>query len=124
VSGTTLTLVSAGTCTIQAAQAGNGTYAAATPISRTFQVTLVPQTISFTGPGDQVISTGSVSVNASSTSGQTVTFSTASSSSICTVSGTTVTLVGDGACVVQADQAGNGTYGVAPSVTQTINITG
>src|SRR5580704_937198 len=38
VSGTTATLVAVGTCTIQASQAGNATYAAATPVSQSFQV--------------------------------------------------------------------------------------
>jgi len=120
----TVTIISPGTCTIHGSQAGNATYAAATMASQNFTVNAEAQTISFTGPGDQVLSTGSVSVSASSTSGLTVTFSTSSSSSICTVSGTTVTLQGDGACVVKADQTGNSTYGVAPSVNQTINITG
>ena len=39
VSGTAATFVAAGTCTIQATQAGNSTYAAATPVSQSFTVT-------------------------------------------------------------------------------------
>jgi xylan 1,4-beta-xylosidase len=39
VSGSTVTPVAAGTCTIQATQAGNATYAAATPVIQSFQVT-------------------------------------------------------------------------------------
>ena len=38
VSGTAATFVAAGTCTIQATQAGNSTYAAATPVSQSFTV--------------------------------------------------------------------------------------
>ena len=38
VSGTTASFVAAGTCTIQATQAGNGTYAPATPVSQSFTV--------------------------------------------------------------------------------------
>lgn len=38
VSGTTATFMAAGTCTIQATQAGNATYAAATPITQSFTV--------------------------------------------------------------------------------------
>jgi sugar lactone lactonase YvrE len=37
VSSASVTLVSAGTCTIQATQAGNANYAAATPVSQSFQ---------------------------------------------------------------------------------------
>ena len=39
VSGTTVTLVTTGTCTIQATQAGNGDYTAAAPVNQSFQVT-------------------------------------------------------------------------------------
>jgi hypothetical protein len=39
VSGTTVTFVTTGTCTIQATQAGNADYAAASPVNDTFQVT-------------------------------------------------------------------------------------
>jgi hypothetical protein len=39
VSVATVTLVSGGTCTIQATQAGNSSYAAATPVNQSFQVT-------------------------------------------------------------------------------------
>lgn len=39
VSGNTVTLVAVGTCTIQATQAGNATYAAATPVDQSFLVT-------------------------------------------------------------------------------------
>jgi hypothetical protein len=47
VSGVTATLLSAGTCTVVASQAGNSTYAAATPVSESFTViaafTITPQ---------------------------------------------------------------------------------
>ena len=42
VSGTTLTLVAVGTCTINASQAGNGSYAAATTVSNSFSVAAAP----------------------------------------------------------------------------------
>ena len=38
VSGSSVTLVSLGTCTVTASQAGNGTYAVATPVARSFLV--------------------------------------------------------------------------------------
>ena len=61
VNGTTATFLTAGTCTIQATQAGNTAYAAATPVSQSFAVTsasgsLLPQTITFNDPGSQVVS--------------------------------------------------------------------
>jgi large repetitive protein len=39
VSGAMVTLVASGTCTVQATQAGNTNYAAATPVNQSFQVT-------------------------------------------------------------------------------------
>jgi hypothetical protein len=42
VSGTTLTLVAAGSCTLASNQLGNGVYAAATPVTRTFAVAAAP----------------------------------------------------------------------------------
>jgi hypothetical protein len=52
VSGSTVTLTADGTCTIQATQAGNATYAAAAPVNQSFQVTSVWSTL----PVDVVIS--------------------------------------------------------------------
>jgi hypothetical protein len=40
VAGATVTLVSVGVCTVQALQAGNANYAAATPVVQTFTVYL------------------------------------------------------------------------------------
>jgi hypothetical protein len=38
VSGPNVTLLAVGTCTLQATQAGNGTYTAATPVSQSFSI--------------------------------------------------------------------------------------
>ena len=54
VSGTTATLVAAGTCTIQATQAGNANYSAATPISQSFQVTAGTFTVTSNPPSATV----------------------------------------------------------------------
>jgi hypothetical protein len=48
VSGTTATLVSPGTCTIQATQGGNAQYAAATPVNQSFTVTPITSLANFT----------------------------------------------------------------------------
>jgi hypothetical protein len=52
VSGTTLTLVAGGTCSLTASQAGNASFAPATPVIRTFTVT------GGGAPADLVFSTG------------------------------------------------------------------
>lgn len=124
VSGAALTLVSAGTCTLAANQAGNGNYAAAPEVSNTFTVAaapLVAQTISFTSPGNQTLGTAPAALAATATSGLAVSFAS-TTPAVCTVSGTTLALVAVGSCTVVASQAGNGTYAGATMVTQTFNV--
>jgi uncharacterized repeat protein (TIGR01451 family) len=124
VSGSTVTLVAVGTCSITASQSGNGTYAAATPITRTFQVTAAPlaQTITFAQPPDARVDQGPISLSASASSSLAVVFAS-NSSSICTVSGASVTLVAVGTCSLTASQSGDGTYAAASSVTRTFQVT-
>jgi uncharacterized repeat protein (TIGR01451 family) len=49
VSGNVLTIVAAGTCSVQATQAGNASYSAATPVNQSFQVTASAQAAFFSG---------------------------------------------------------------------------
>ena len=74
VSGATVTLVSVGTCTIQATQAGNANYAAATPVNQSFQVTQASQTIAFGALGSQPYGTAPFAVSATASSGLAVSF--------------------------------------------------
>ena len=60
-------------------------------------------------------------VSATATSGLAVTFST-SSTTVCTVSGNVVSILGVGTCTVAADQAGNATYASAPEVLQAFTV--
>jgi DNA-binding beta-propeller fold protein YncE len=121
VSGATVTLVSAGTCTIQATQAGNANYAAATPVSQSFQVTAASQTIAFGALANQPYGSASFPVSATATSGLAVSF--ASTTPACTMSGATVTLVSVGTCTIQATQAGNNNYTPATPVNQSFSVT-
>jgi len=61
-------------------------------------------------------------LQATSTSGLTVSY-TSTTTSICTVSGSTLTFVTNGSCSVTASQAGNNTYAAATPVTQAIVVT-
>jgi hypothetical protein len=107
VSGTTATMLNSGACTIQATQAGNGSFAAATPVLQSFTVHHELQTLSFPVIPTQVLSTGTITLSASASSGLPVTFAS-STSTVCTVSGTTATLLAAGTCTITATQAGNG----------------
>jgi hypothetical protein len=122
VSGTTVTLVAVGQCSIQASQAGNASYAAATPVTQSFQVTQGSQTITFGALTNQPFGTAAFTVSASASSGLPVSFAS-TTPAICAVSGTTVTLVAVGQCSIQASQAGNASYAAATLVTQSFTVT-
>ena len=81
------------------------------------------QTITFAGPGDQMLATGTVEVSATASSGLPVTF-TSETASVCTVSGPTVTLVAAGTCTVQASQAGDIDYAAAANVSASFSVEG
>jgi hypothetical protein len=122
VAGTAVTLIAGGTCTIQATQAGNATYAAATSVSRSFTVTKASQTITFAALANQALSTASFALSATASSALAVSF-TASPSTVCRVSGVTVSLVAVGTCTIQATQAGNTNYSAATPVSQSFQVT-
>ena len=122
VSGDTVALVAAGTCTIRATQAGDADYAAATPVSQSFQVTKASQTIPFAALPSQPYGTPPFTIGATASSGLAVTF-TSLTTTVCTVSGDTVTLVAGGTCTIHATQAGNPDYTAATPVNQSFQVT-
>ncbi len=121
VSGTTVTLLATGTCSIAADQPGDANYSAAPQVVRSFTVTAASQTIDFAALPGKVFGDAPFGVSATATSGLPVAFSS-TTPSVCTVSASTVTLVGAGTCTIAADQAGNATYGPAPRVTQSFAV--
>ena len=122
VSGSTLTALAAGTCTVQATQPGDAEYTAAPSVSQHFSITPMGQTITFGSLTDQVFGTPAFMVSATASSGLAVTF-TSTTAPVCTISGGNVTLVGVGTCTIQAAQAGNTSFGAAPSVSQSFKVT-
>ena len=120
VSGTTATFIASGTCTIDANQTGNSTYAAATMVPQSFTANGEAQTISFGAIAAQTVGTP-LSLSAAATSGLTVTF-TSTTTSVCTVSGTTATFFASGTCTIDANQAGNSAYAAAPQVQQGFTV--
>jgi polyvinyl alcohol dehydrogenase (cytochrome) len=122
LSGATVTLVAVGNCTIQATQPGNTDYAAATAVSRTFQVTRGSQTIIFGVLSNRAFGSAPFAVSATASSGLTVSFNS-QTTTVCRVSGTTVTLVAAGTCTIQATQAGNTNWIPATPVSQSFQVT-
>ncbi|HEY1219591.1 MAG: SBBP repeat-containing protein [Bryobacteraceae bacterium] len=79
------------------------------------------QTITFGALSNQVFGTAPFTVSATASSGLPVSFNSLTSS-VCTASGTQVTLVAVGTCIIQATQAGNATYAAATPVNQSFTI--
>jgi hypothetical protein len=114
-------MLSAGTCSIDFTQGGDAEYAQATPVGTSF-IVVNPQTISFVAITGTEYAQSSLGLSATASSGLTVAFKP-TTASICTVSGTTATLVGGGTCTIQASQAGNATYSAAAPVSQSFTVT-
>ncbi|MFM2433306.1 MAG: hypothetical protein RI974_46 [Actinomycetota bacterium] len=124
VSGTDITPVAAGSCTIQATQSGNSTYSAATPVSQTFPIsTLSSQTITAPSPGSQTYNGSQFTVTMSPTASSNLTVTMISQSpAVCTVSGFVITILGPGNCSIRNSQGGNGSFAPAPTVEYTFAI--
>ncbi len=127
VSGTTVTLLSTGTCTVRARQTGNGNWAAAANMDRSFTITAgsqASQTITFNALADKTMGEGPFTVTATASSGLAVAFTSATPTT-CTATGTngtTITLVAAGTCTIHANQAGNASYLPAPQVSRSFAI--
>ena len=111
-----------GSCVVDANQAGNGTFAAASEVQQTIEVGLV-QTVSFTSTPPSPASVGApgYSPTASSSAGLGVTITLDPHSSGCSLNGSVVTFQAVGTCVLDASQAGNATYQPA-SLQQSIPV--
>lgn len=105
--GDSLNFTASGSVTIVAVQGGNGSFAAAQAVSRTFNVVKEDQTIAFAaGIPESVSHTQKVALSATSSQGLTpVTFSVFSGPG--NVSGNELSFTAPGTVVVHASQAGN-----------------
>jgi len=102
-----------GTCVIDANQAGDPAWSAAPQAQQSFTIGQAPQAITFTStpPASPAFgSTYPVSATGGG-SGNPVTFTiSADGLGPCVISGSTVTFIGAGSCVIVAYQAGNADY--------------
>jgi M6 family metalloprotease-like protein len=122
VSGSTVTGIAAGTCTVAASQPGNANYSAAPGMTQTITIAPGAQSIGAISFAPAAISVGgATTVSATASSGLAVVF-TSTTPALCTVNGSTVTGIAAGTCTVAASQSGNANYSAAPGMTQTISI--
>jgi hypothetical protein len=82
---------------------------------------IASQTITFASPGNQTLGTPPPALVATSSSGLLVTI-TSTTPAVCTVSGTTLTLVAAGTCGLTASQVGDSNFAPASPVTVTFTV--
>jgi Pro-kumamolisin, activation domain len=125
IAGSTVSFNSAGTCVIDANQAGNANYNAATQVQQSFAVGKGSQTILFTSTAPSAAGTGGTyAVTAmGGASVSPVTFKIdASAASVCSIIGSTVSFIGIGTCLIDADQAGDANYSAASQAHQSFAV--
>jgi hypothetical protein len=121
VSGSTASLLISGNCILQASQAGNSVYAAAAPVGRSVAVHAAGQTITFPAITGTQYALTQVALGATASSGLPVSY-LSTTPTVCTVSGSTASLLIPGACILQASQAGNGVYAAAAPVGRSFTV--
>ena len=121
IAGKTVSITGGGSVTIRAAQAGNDNFNLAPTVDRTFTVAKAAQTISFGALAAKTFGDAPFLVSATASSGLPVSFAS-SVSSVATVSGNTITLVGGGTTTLTASQAGDANYSLATAVPVTLTV--
>ena len=117
---------SAGAKTLRATYSGDAAFASSVDQdAHQVNPAVTPQTITFGALADKTYGDAPFTVSATGgASGNPVTF-TAAPAAVCTAGGTngsTITIQGSGTCSVSADQAGNASYGAAPTVTRSFIV--
>uniref|UniRef100_UPI00404B48DF BspA family leucine-rich repeat surface protein n=1 Tax=Fulvivirga sp. TaxID=1931237 RepID=UPI00404B48DF len=120
VSGNIVTFTGLGTVTVKASQAGSSAFLAATPVEQSFEIVQTSQSITFEAIDDQLFSNGSLTLEATASSGLDVTYDIVSGPA--TVSGNVVSFTDLGMVTVSASQAGNEAFTAAAVVEQSFTI--
>ena len=129
VSGTTVTPVAPGLCTIAADQpggtAGAVSFNAAPRVTQSLAIQAASQTITFPPQADPSVIAGAsvpIAPPATAQSGLPVTY-TSLTPGVCAVTGSMVTVLASGDCTIEANQAGNEFWPAATPVSQTVKAT-
>ena len=127
ISAGVVSFLTPGTCIVDADQAGNTNWNAATQVSQTFTVAKGVQTVSFSGaaPTTAVVGGATYTPTATKTAGtsNSITFSIDSTTStVCSISAGAVSFQTVGTCKVNADVAGDSKYEAATQVQQSFSV--
>jgi hypothetical protein len=120
--GNEIKIFSGGICTLSYYIPETESRFASDKYFQTFEIIRDPQTITLTLPSTVNVSTRSISLAATASSGGAITYSTASAG-ICSITGSTLNLLRNGNCAVTATQAGTSTFAPA-SATATVVLSG
>ncbi len=121
VAGSLLLLKGSGTVDITAAQAGDGAYAPAANVVRNLVINKASQIISFDALSDQIFGNPDFILQGSSDAGLPVSFAS-SNTSVATISGNIVNIVGAGTTDITATQGGNAIYNAATPLVRALTV--
>ncbi|MCZ4498105.1 MAG: putative internalin [Marmoricola sp.] len=116
-----LHVVSAGTCTIAADQAGNAGYTPAPQVVRSFTIGKATQSVFFVQPVNTVFEGADVPLSAAASSSLPVSF-TSLTPATCSVVAGKAHPTGAGTCTIAVDQAGNGNVLAAARQTRSLSV--
>lgn len=126
ISGSQINLVGIGSVTITANQAGNANFAAAAPVSVTFEVVKGSQAISFNPNSTLILGGASMTLTSILTPIDVVTpisvVYSVSTPATCSISGRILTPIALGACTVTASAPANSHMNAATDVVRTVNV--
>ncbi|HVU33786.1 MAG TPA: immunoglobulin domain-containing protein [Opitutaceae bacterium] len=125
VTGNTVTILSAGSTTITANQAGNSNYLAATAVPQVLTINKASQTITFNSLPVMVAGSPPYTLVATSSAGLPVSFASSNFNVAATggTNGSTLTIgSGGGTANITATQIGNGNYSAAAPVVQPLTV--
>jgi hypothetical protein len=126
VSGTLVTTVAIGTCTITPTAPAGGNYAVTTGTASNITIGATNQTFTLTSPSTEnwvVGGNGTFTITATDSAGTTISY-VSETTSVCTVSGTTVTMKTIGTCYIQPTAPAGGNYLTTTGNWLTITILG
>lgn len=123
ISGNKVTIVGAGSLTITASQAGNGTYNAAANVIAYLNVNKASQTISGLSNMEKNLTDAPFRLGATASSGLPVKYSL-SNTSVATIFENEVKIIGPGTVTITVSQEGNATYHAAWTVSAVLTVGG
>ncbi|WP_299440130.1 LamG domain-containing protein [uncultured Aquimarina sp.] len=122
ISGNTVTIVGGGNVNITALQIGTPNYLPAPNVVQSLTVNRASQTITFDALADVAFGDADFDlISSGGASGNAVIFMS-SDTSVVTISGNTVSIVGVGTVDITASQGGNDDYDAAPNVVQSLTV--